>query len=55
MRGRDAEDRRKAEVLLDTFLAWQETNNNKIIEAEQGFQYRLDGRIVTGYIDRIEQ
>jgi DNA helicase-2/ATP-dependent DNA helicase PcrA len=55
LRGRDAEDRRKAEVLLDTFLAWQETNNNKIIEAEQGFQYRLDGRIVTGYIDRIEQ
>jgi DNA helicase-2/ATP-dependent DNA helicase PcrA len=51
----ESEDRRKAEVLLDTFLAWQETNNNTIIEAEQRFQYRLNGRVIKGYIDRIEQ
>jgi DNA helicase-2/ATP-dependent DNA helicase PcrA len=51
----ESEDRRKAEVLLDTFLTWQKKNNNKIIEAEQRFQYRLNGRVIKGYIDRIEQ
>jgi DNA helicase-2/ATP-dependent DNA helicase PcrA len=54
-RTQEAEDRAKAESLLDTFLAWQATNTNTILAAEQRFRFRLDGRIVTGYIDRIEQ
>ena len=52
---REAEDRQKAEDLLDTFLAWQAKNRNTILAAELRFRFRLDGRTVTGYIDRIEQ
>ena len=49
------EDRVKAEALLDTFLFWQAKNVNKIISAEQRFKYKLAGRTVKGFIDRIEQ
>jgi DNA helicase-2/ATP-dependent DNA helicase PcrA len=44
-----------AKALLDTFLAWQEKNRNTILAAELRFRFRLDGRTVTGFIDRIEQ
>jgi DNA helicase-2/ATP-dependent DNA helicase PcrA len=54
-RTQEAEDRAKAEALLDTFLLWQAKNANKIIAAEQRFKFRLGDRTVTGYIDRIEQ
>jgi DNA helicase-2/ATP-dependent DNA helicase PcrA len=54
-RTHEAEDRAKAEVLLDTFLDWQAKNKNTIIAAELRFRFRLNGRTVTGYIDRIEQ
>jgi ATP-dependent DNA helicase UvrD/PcrA len=54
-RTHEAEDRQKAEALLDTFLGWQAKNTNTILAAEQRFRFRLDGRTVTGYIDRIER
>jgi DNA helicase-2/ATP-dependent DNA helicase PcrA len=54
-RTQEAEDRAKAEVLLDTFLAWQEKNRNVIVAAEQRFRFRFGDRTVTGYIDRIER
>ena len=44
-----------AKALLNTFLAWQAQNHNTIVAAELRFRFRLDGRIVTGFIDRIEQ
>jgi DNA helicase-2/ATP-dependent DNA helicase PcrA len=54
-RTQEAEDRKKAEKLLDTFLAWQAKNINTIVAAEQHFRFRFNGRIVSGYIDRIER
>jgi len=54
-RTQGGEDRRKAEALLDTFLAWQAQNPNTILAAELRFRFRLDGRTVTGFIDRIEK
>jgi DNA helicase-2/ATP-dependent DNA helicase PcrA len=54
-RTQEAEDRAKAEALLDTFLAWQEKNRNTIVAAEQRFKFRLGDRTVTGFIDRIER
>jgi DNA helicase-2/ATP-dependent DNA helicase PcrA len=54
-RTQGAEDRKKAEVLLDTFLDWQAKNTNTILAAEQRFRFRLGDRTVTGYIDRIER
>ena len=54
-RTQEAEDRKKAEALLDTFLDWQAKNKNTILAAEQRFRFRLGDRTVTGYIDRIER
>jgi DNA helicase-2/ATP-dependent DNA helicase PcrA len=54
-RTQEAEDKRKADLLLDTFLDWQAKNRNTILVAEQRFRFRLGERNMTGYIDRIEQ
>jgi len=51
----EMEDRATAEALLDTYLAWQAGNPNRILEAEKRFQISLGGRIVRGVIDRIEE
>ena len=54
-RTQEAEDKRKADLLLDTFLDWQAKNRHTILVAEQRFRFRLGERNMTGYIDRIEQ
>jgi len=54
-RTQEAEDRRKAEALLDTFLLWQAKNPNTILAAEQRFRFKFGERTVTGSIDRIER
>jgi DNA helicase-2/ATP-dependent DNA helicase PcrA len=47
-------DRETAEALLDTYLAWQAGNPNRILEAEKRFQISFGGRLLRGAIDRIE-
>jgi len=51
----EMEDRATAETLLDTYLAWQAGNPNRILEAEKRFQISLGGRLLRGVIDRIEE
>lgn len=51
----EMKDREIAEALLDTYLAWQSINPNRILEAEKRFQITLGGRLVRGVIDRIEE
>jgi DNA helicase-2/ATP-dependent DNA helicase PcrA len=41
--------------LIDTYLAWQEKNQNMIIGSEKEFSFTFAGREMHGYIDRIEQ
>jgi DNA helicase-2/ATP-dependent DNA helicase PcrA len=52
---KEAEDKIQAQQMLDTYLAWNERNENEIIGAEMKFAFTLNGRSVTGYIDRVEQ
>ena len=54
-RTQEAEDRVKAEALLDTYLAWQIENRNEIVGVEKRFQTTIAGRTVKGFIDRIEK
>ena len=54
-RTQGAKDKRKADLLLDTFLDWQAKNKNTILVAEQQFRFRFGERNMTGYIDQIEQ
>ncbi|NYT06496.1 MAG: Dna2/Cas4 domain-containing protein, partial [Methanomicrobiales archaeon] len=54
-RTHEAEDRAKAELLLDTYLGWRLMNNNAIAGIEEKFQFSHDGRTVKGVIDRIER
>jgi DNA helicase-2/ATP-dependent DNA helicase PcrA len=51
----EIKDRTTAEALLDTYLAWQAGNPNRILEAEKRFQISLGGRLLRGVIDRIEE
>ncbi len=51
----EMKDREAAEALLDTYLAWQARNPNRILEAEKRFQITLGGRRLNGVIDRIEE
>lgn len=51
----EVKDRATAEALLDTYLAWQAANRNRILEAEKRFQITLGGRTIRGVIDRIEE
>jgi DNA helicase II / ATP-dependent DNA helicase PcrA len=41
--------------MLETYLVWNERNENEIIDAEMKFTFTLNGRAVTGYIDRVER
>jgi DNA helicase-2/ATP-dependent DNA helicase PcrA len=54
-RTHEAEDRAKAEAMLDTYLAWQAKNPNTIAGTEKKFRFALGGRQVKGFIDRVEQ
>jgi len=49
------QDKVSAYDLIRTYLAWQATNRNTILEAEKEFSFTLAGREMHGYIDRIEQ
>ncbi|GAB6286990.1 MAG: hypothetical protein STSR0009_31930 [Methanoregula sp.] len=51
----ESEDRRKADVLLDTLLSWQAQDTNTIVATELHFTFRFCRGIVKGYIDRIGQ
>jgi DNA helicase-2/ATP-dependent DNA helicase PcrA len=52
---KEAEDKIQAQQMLDTYLAWNERNENEIIGAEMKFDFTLNGRSVTGFIDRVER
>jgi DNA helicase-2/ATP-dependent DNA helicase PcrA len=52
---KEAEDKTQAQQMLDTYLAWNERNDNEIIGAEMKFAFTFNGRSVMGYIDRVER
>jgi DNA helicase-2/ATP-dependent DNA helicase PcrA len=52
---KEAEDKAQAQQMLATYLAWNERNENEIIGAEMKFTFTLNGRSVTGFIDRVER
>lgn len=54
-RKHEAEDRAKAEILLDTFLGWHLMNGNSLAGIEEKFLFACEGRTMKGYIDRIER
>jgi DNA helicase-2/ATP-dependent DNA helicase PcrA len=54
-RTHEGEDRRKAEDLLDTYLAWQMADPNTIAGVEEKFVFTFQDRTMKGYIDRIER
>ncbi|MGA9139092.1 MAG: UvrD-helicase domain-containing protein [Methanocella sp.] len=54
-RTKEQEDRRLAEMMLDTFLEWQRANLNSIVGVEMPFQIEINGRVVKGFIDRLER
>ena len=51
----DAEARRIAHAILDTYLAWQATNTNTVTGVEHEFTFTLADHTLNGFIDRIEQ
>ena len=52
---KEQEDRRQAEKMIDTYLEWQKNNANEIVGVEIGFSIEIAGRIVRGFIDRVEK
>ena len=52
---KEAEDKIQAQQMLETYLAWNERNENEIIGAEMKFAFTLNGHSVTGFIDRVER
>ena len=52
---KEQEDRRQAEKMIDTYLEWQKNNANEIVGTEIGFGIEIAGRMVRGYIDRVEK
>jgi DNA helicase-2/ATP-dependent DNA helicase PcrA len=46
---------REIPFLCSTYLVWQAANRNTITGTEKKFQFPLNGRMVKGYIDRIER
>jgi DNA helicase-2/ATP-dependent DNA helicase PcrA len=51
----ESEARENASTLLDTYLAWQESNPNTVVSVEKEFFFTFADRTIHGFIDRIEQ
>jgi DNA helicase-2/ATP-dependent DNA helicase PcrA len=41
--------------MIDVYLTWQAQNENQVIDVEMKFEFNLGGRIVKGFIDRVER
>ena len=54
-RQKEREDKERAAQMIETYLAWRERNENEVIAAEMKFQFTLNGRVVKGFIDRVER
>jgi DNA helicase-2/ATP-dependent DNA helicase PcrA len=54
-RKKEREDKGRAEQMIDVYLDWQAHNENKVVDVEMKFAFNLSGRIVKGFIDRVEQ
>jgi DNA helicase-2/ATP-dependent DNA helicase PcrA len=54
-RQKEREDKERAAQMMETYLAWRERNENEVIAAEMKFQFTLNGRVVKGFIDRVER
>ena len=52
---KEREDKERAEQMIDSYLAWQAHNENEVIDVEMKFTFDLSGRIVKGFIDRVER
>jgi DNA helicase-2/ATP-dependent DNA helicase PcrA len=52
---KEREDIELAERMIDTYLAWQSRNENEVFDVEMKFAFDLRGRIVKGFIDRVER
>jgi len=51
----ESEARETASTLIDTYVAWQESNPNTVVGVEKEFFFTIAGRTIHGFIDRIEQ
>jgi len=49
------EYRASADELIDTYLSWQENNPNTVAEIEKEFRFPFAGRMMHGFIDRVER
>ena len=47
--------RGRASEIMMKYAAWNEANENTLIDAEVGFLFALNDRNVKGYIDRVER
>jgi DNA helicase-2/ATP-dependent DNA helicase PcrA len=54
-RQKEREDKERAAQMVETYLTWRERNENEVIAAEMKFQFSLNGRVVKGFIDRVER
>jgi DNA helicase II / ATP-dependent DNA helicase PcrA len=52
---KEREDKERAEQMIDNYLAWQSQNENEVIDVEMKFAFDLSGRVVKGFIDRVER
>jgi DNA helicase-2/ATP-dependent DNA helicase PcrA len=51
----EREHKGRAEQMIDTYLTWQSQNENEVVDVEMKFAFDLNGRIVNGFIDRVER
>ncbi len=51
----ERENKERAEQMIDTYLAWHAKNENQIADIEMKFAFNLNGRVVKGFIDRVER
>ena len=54
-RKKEREDKERVEQMIDVYLTWQAQNENQVIDVEMKFEFNLGGRIVKGFIDRVER
>jgi len=52
---KEEEDRTKACEMVATYVAWEETNRNAVVDAERWFEFSIDGVRFVGSIDRVER